>query len=92
MALETAARKLGKDIANEGVQIVDVKYGKDAAMLAGNAMHAAGHGAMTAWNVHVSNLFSLNCLSARMGKVQMAKRKMQAISVAHFALVARSAA
>ena len=54
MALESAARKLGKDIASESVQIVDTKYGKDAAVLADNAMRAVGHGTMTAWNVYVS--------------------------------------
>ena len=62
MALESAARKLGKDIASEGVQIVDAKYGKDAAVLADNAMHAAGHGTMTAWNVYVSEFIFLKLL------------------------------
>jgi hypothetical protein len=58
MALENAARSLGQSIANETVETVAIKYGGEAATLTKNSLYAAGHTAMTAYNISVRVIFA----------------------------------
>uniref|UniRef100_A0A914XFV3 Inheritance of peroxisomes protein 1 n=1 Tax=Plectus sambesii TaxID=2011161 RepID=A0A914XFV3_9BILA len=51
VGMEEAAKSLGKNIANETILVVGHKYGDQAAATTHNAMYAAGHGTMTAFNV-----------------------------------------
>lgn len=51
MSLESAAKALAKNLANETVTVVNHKYGSEAAKLSENALYAVGNVAMTAYNV-----------------------------------------
>lgn len=51
MTLEAAAKALGKNIANETVNLVDHKYGSHAGQLAENGLYAIGNTVLTVNNV-----------------------------------------
>ncbi|GFR73085.1 spartin-like [Elysia marginata] len=51
VGLEAAAKSLGKSLTQETVQVVTHKYGEEAGILTENTMYAAGHVAVTAYNV-----------------------------------------
>lgn len=52
MGLEGAAKVLGKNLANETVNVVSHKYGKDAGQLTEHTLYSAGNIAMTAYNAN----------------------------------------
>uniref|UniRef100_A0A0B6ZI36 Senescence domain-containing protein n=1 Tax=Arion vulgaris TaxID=1028688 RepID=A0A0B6ZI36_9EUPU len=52
MSLETAAKTLGKCLANETVKVVTHKYGEEAGCLTENTMYTAGNVFMTAHNAN----------------------------------------
>ncbi|XP_005091170.1 spartin [Aplysia californica] len=52
IGLETAAKSLGKSLANETVQVVQHKYGNQVGQLTENSMYAAGNAVLTAYNAN----------------------------------------
>ncbi|XP_064607726.1 spartin-like [Liolophura sinensis] len=52
MGLEAAAKALARNLANETVQVVNHKYGADAAKFADHTLYATGNLAMTGYNVN----------------------------------------
>ena len=49
--LETAAKALGTNLKDSSVKIVNQRYGSEAGEVFGDAMTAAGNGAMTYMNI-----------------------------------------
>ncbi|XP_053389247.1 spartin-like [Mercenaria mercenaria] len=52
MSLEQAAKVLGKNLADETVEIVSHKYGTEVGQATGNALYATGNIGMTAYNAN----------------------------------------
>lgn len=65
MSLEIAAKALGKNLANETVEIVSHKYGKDAGQVTENALYATGN---LAWTAHNANNLGVKAVAKRAAK------------------------
>ncbi|KAL4229931.1 Spartin [Mactra antiquata] len=65
MSLEHAAKALGKNLADQTVNVVSHKYGSDAGQLTENALYATGNLALTA---HNANNLGIKAVAKRAAK------------------------